>query len=446
MAEHCPHDYPHDTQDVTDSLRAENARLRRRVRELEGLLESLHGSDSAASERLLLFEGILNTMPVAYCKLGADGRFMELVGPALSRTELWKPEMIGACALNPKTSPVTTKVISQVMKGGPAQMFETNGRMGRERWWYVNFATPNAVSGEGTLGFIIDITPQKQAEFLLQREEKKLSLNARDLRQSNTMLTHARDVAEAAREKAESALSIAEEANAAKTKFLANMSHELRTPLNAIIGYSELLREDCEDAEMPGSVADTGRINRAAHHLLGLINRLLDLTRIESGFEQIEVQDVDVLDLVDEVTATVRPMILANQNSLTSVVDQSSQVIRTDGTRLRQMLFNLLSNAAKFTADGEIALEVFADGGDAGGTTILVRDNGQGMTAQAAERAFEPFFRDEGSHRHTDGTGLGLAITQQYCALMGGLITLQSQPGVGTEFRIWLPEEPPGTE
>ncbi|MFT6399437.1 MAG: signal transduction histidine kinase [Bradymonadia bacterium] len=382
-------------------------------------------------------------MPVAYCKLDGQGNFVELVGRALERTELANPEMIGKCALSPANSPVSTRVISQTLRGGPAQMFETQGRMGNDRWWYVNFVTPNAVFGEGTLGFIMDITPQKQAEFLLQREEKRLSLNARELRQSNTLLTLARDVAEAAREKAEGALQIAEAANEAKTKFLANMSHELRTPLNAIIGYSELLREDCEEAHMVGSIDDTARINRAAHHLLGLINRLLDLTRIESGHELLEVQDVDVLDMVDEVTATVRPMVLANHNSLTSVVDRDSHVVRTDGTRLRQILFNLLSNAAKFTENGEISLEVRADDGDSQGTLIVVRDSGHGMGAEAVERVFEPFFRDEENRRHPGGTGLGLSITQQYCTMMGGRISVQSEPDVGSEFQIWLPREPP---
>ncbi len=443
VAQHLADYYPNDSEDVTDALRAENARLRRRVRELEELIEGMHGGDTSATERLLLLEAILKTMPVAYCKLDGDGNFVELVGPALERTYLSNPDMIGKCALNPTQSPVWTRVIRETLKGGPAQMFETNGRRGRERWWYVNFVTPNAVSGEGTLGFIMDITPQKEAEFMLQREEKKLSLNARELRQSNAMLTNARDVAEAARESAEGAVRIAEAANDAKTNFLANMSHELRTPLNAIIGYSELLREDCGDAKMKGSVDDTDRINRAAHHLLGLINRLLDLTRIESGHEIVEVQDVDMVDMVDEVTATVKPMVLANQNVLTSSVAPESRAIQTDETRLRQMLFNLLSNAAKFTENGEISLEVCSEDGDEGGNTIIVRDTGHGMGPKAVERVFEPFFRDRENQRHPGGTGLGLAITQQYCNLMGGRISVRSQPGVGTEFRIWLPDQPP---
>ena len=427
-----------------DALRAENARLRRRVRELEALVDDLHDGGKQASERLLLFSGILEHMPVAYVRLDGEGRFQELAGPALKRTDLHKPEMVGEMAINPVASPVTTKVIRETMAGGPARTFETHGRNGKDRWWYVNFITQNAISGDGTLGFIMDVTAQKLAEFRLEREEKKLTLYARELRHSNTSLLEtnhraelARKSAEEARVAAEEARVAAEEASAAKSRFLANMSHELRTPLNAITGYAALISEDAEDAGVECIVQDTQRITRAAQHLLGLINRLLDLTRIESGQEVAEVQHVDLKHLVDEVTSTIEPLVLAGRNSLTLVHDHEARDIQSDGTRIRQVLFNLLANAAKFTQDGEIHLEVVAEDD---GVRFVVRDTGVGMGPDILGRIFDPFYRNEDpSVAVLEGTGLVLAITKGYCDIMGGTIAVTSEPGEGTECTVRLP-------
>ena len=420
-----------------DALRAENARLRRRVRELEALVDDLHDGGKQASERLLLFSCILEHMPVAYVRLDGDGRFQELVGPALTRTDLNRPEMIGELAINPVASPVTTEVIRQTMKGGPARVFETHGRHGNDRWWYVNFITHNAIAGDGTLGFIVDVTPQKRAEFQLEREENKLALYARELRHSNTTLLATNHRAERERQAAEEAKEAAEEANAAKSRFLANMSHELRTPLNAIIGYASLIGEDAADSGFASCAEDAERINRAAQHLLGLINRLLDLTRIESGREVAEIQHIDLQHLVNEVAATVEPLVLAGRNSLTVVHDHEAHELMSDGTRVRQVLFNLLSNAAKYTEEGEVHLEVTAE---AGGVQFVVTDTGVGMEPEILERIFDPFYRNEDpSVAVIEGTGLGLAITKGYCDLMGGSISVESAPGEGTKCIINLP-------
>jgi signal transduction histidine kinase len=421
-----------------DALRAENARLRRRISELEALIGEFHDGGERASERLLLFSGILEHMPVAYVRLDGDGRFRELVGPALARTDLQKPSMIGEIAVNPVASPVTTKVVTETIRGGPTRVFETHGRNGNDQWWYVNFITPNAVTGDGTLGFIVDVTPQKQAEFQLEREENKLSLYARELRQTNATLLETSHRAEIARSAAENAREAAEEASAAKTRFLANMSHELRTPLNAIIGYAALIQEDASDAKLPGCVEDAARINRAAQHLLGLINRLLDLTRIESGREFAEIQHIDLRHLVNEVAATVEPLVLAGRNSLTVAHDHNAHSLKSDETRLRQILFNLLSNSAKFTKGGEIHLEVDLEEG--GNIRFVVRDTGVGMEPDVVASIFDPFYRiDEAAMSGVEGTGLGLAITRGYCELMEGSIELVSAPGEGTEFTVSLP-------
>ncbi|CAN5875980.1 hypothetical protein BH20GEM1_BH20GEM1_04610 [soil metagenome] len=239
----------------------------------------------------------------------------------------------------------------------------------------------------------------------------------------------------------------AEAANSAKSAFLANMSHELRTPLNAIIGYSEMLREEAEDRELDDFVADLGKIGSAGHHLLRLINDILDLSKIEAGKMGLNVEIFELAGIVDDVLTTVQPLAERNGNRLASECSVGG-TMRSDSTRVRQVLLNLLSNACKFTRDGSIRLTARdADGVD-GWIEIQVRDSGIGMTEEQMGRLFEAFSQAEATTAAKyGGTGLGLAISRRFCRMMGGDVDVASTSGEGTTFTVRLPREiPEGSE
>lgn len=225
-------------------------------------------------------------------------------------------------------------------------------------------------------------------------------------------------------------------ANEAKSSFLANMSHELRTPLNAIIGYSELLREEAEDAGQEECIPDLQKIETAGKHLLGLINDILDLSKIEAGRMSLSPERFEITRLVNDVADTIKPLIDKNSNTLEIQCAEDIGLMHNDGTRIRQVLFNLLSNAAKFTEQGIIRLVVDKEsiGGNAG-IRFEVKDNGIGMTAEQVEKVFEPFTQaDASTSRKYGGTGLGLTICQKFCQMMGGDIVAESISGEGSTF------------
>ena len=245
----------------------------------------------------------------------------------------------------------------------------------------------------------------------------------------------ARKQAEAALAKAKLA---AEATNLAKSQFLANMSHELRTPLNAIIGYSEMSIEEMSDLGVPSLIPDIQKIHGAGQHLLGLINNILDLSKVEAGKVELFLETFEIPTLITEVAATLRPMISKNHNTL--VIDCPDDIgsMQTDITKLRQSLFNLLSNASKFTENGKITLTVSRT--EAGWIAFGVSDTGIGMTPEQQAKLFQSFTQaDASTTRKYGGTGLGLVITQQFCQLMGGDIQVTSIAGTGTTFTIRLP-------
>jgi len=233
----------------------------------------------------------------------------------------------------------------------------------------------------------------------------------------------------------------AEEASQAKSRFLASVSHELRTPLNAIIGYSELLQEEVEELGVGQLTGDLGRVKAAGQLLLALINDILDLSKIEAGKMEVHLETFEVRDVLDAVSATVQPLLEKNTNRLVVEGAAGCGAMRSDRTKLTQMLLNLLSNASKFTKAGTIALKVTrAEEPDESWVTFAVSDTGIGMTEEQIGRLFQAFSQADASIAGKyGGTGLGLAITKRFTELMGGEVRVESRPGVGSTFSVKLP-------
>jgi signal transduction histidine kinase/CheY-like chemotaxis protein len=234
---------------------------------------------------------------------------------------------------------------------------------------------------------------------------------------------------------------VAEQANRTKSTFLANMSHELRTPLNAIIGYSEMLEEEAEDRGLADLAPDLGKIKAAGKHLLALINDVLDLSKIEAGKMELFLEDFDLVSLVNDVESTIRPLVEKSHNVLEVFCPPDVGTMHADLTRVRQILFNLLSNAAKFTQHGRVRFEVGSVPGPGGEwIEFAVEDTGIGLTLEQQQRLFQSFSQaDPSTSRKYGGTGLGLVISRRFAQMMGGDIRLKSELGHGSLFTVQLP-------
>ncbi len=237
---------------------------------------------------------------------------------------------------------------------------------------------------------------------------------------------------EAARERAEIS-------NTAKSTFLANMTHELRTPLNAIIGYAELVAEELGDRDDLGELGrDIERILLSARHLLGLINDILDISKIEAGEMRVEIRSVDLVRLIRDVRAAVELLIRNRGNTFVVEIEPNLGELDSDGMKIRQILINLLGNAAKFTENGTVTLRVIRAGEDA--IRFEVGDTGIGIAKHKLDLLFEPFVQaDASSSRRFGGTGLGLTISRHFAGMLDGTLTAESVPGKGSTFTLTVP-------
>ncbi len=273
--------------------------------------------------------------------------------------------------------------------------------------------------------------------------ERSLELSSVELSAKNEALVRARDEAESA--------------NRSKSSFLANMSHEMRTPLNAIIGYSELLLEEVHELQPSEFVPELEKIRGAGRHLLGLINDVLDLSKIEAGRMDVTLEDVDVRVTTGAVITLLSGSARQRGNTLDLSCDVNVLKVRADAGKLRQALVNLVGNAIKFTSGGRVGIHArratVAEGRAAGVTgweelapemscvALEVRDTGIGIAPEVQARLFNPFTQGDGSTaRRYGGTGLGLSLSRRFCQMMGGDVTLASTPGAGSTFTVWLRE------
>lgn len=364
----------------------------------------------ALAEREKRYRDMVEQSPGPICTYDLAGRFL-LVNPAWAQALGYTPdELVGkefTAFLTPSSQTLFAEHLARLDTAAPNDMLlGFLSRSGEERLWLYRSARYAEAGGSPyVLGHAQDITAHRQAEALRVAKEA------------------------------------AEAANQAKSQFLANMSHELRTPLNAIIGYSEMLQEEAEDEGLTASIPDLQKIQTAGRHLLVLINNVLDLSKVEAGKMDLYVEACEVTELVRDIVSTMQPLAAKNANTLVVHVAQDAGSVRTDVTKMRQVLFNLLSNACKFTKQGTITLDVIRE---TCLTTVWlcyrVTDTGIGMTPAQMDRLFAEFTQaDSTTSRHYGGTGLGLALSRRFCRMMGGEITVASESGVGSTFTARLP-------
>ncbi|HSI10996.1 MAG TPA: response regulator [Chthoniobacter sp.] len=360
-------------------------------------------------------EGIFQTTP--------DGRYL-LANPALATIYGYEStdelkgnvqEIARQLYVDPERRPEFIRLMNQndAVWAFESQIYRKDGTV---IWISENVRVIRDAGGEVLFyeGTVEDITARKRAEAELRRAKES-----------------------------------AEEASRSKSQFLANMSHELRTPLNAIIGYSELMREEAEDMALKSFIRDLSKIESAGKHLLGLINGVLDIAKIEAGKMDLHAETFEVAKMIEEVCATVAPVVEKNGNYFEIVAASDLGTMHTDLTKVRQSLFNLLGNAGKFTKDGKVRLEaerVTEAGRD--WLVFHVCDTGVGMTPEQTQKVFEAFTQaDASTTRKFGGTGLGLAITREFSRLIGGDVMVKSSLGQGSVFTLHVPAElPSGTE
>ncbi|RDH82341.1 MAG: hypothetical protein DIZ80_08570 [endosymbiont of Galathealinum brachiosum] len=316
----------------------------------------------------------------------------------------------------------------------------------RQPFQRLESATQGYISGNKDTR--VDITSKDEfgvlASFMnemldrINENEENLKTEAQERRSAARKVREQRDALQTLTDELTLARDQAFAASHAKSAFLANMSHELRTPLNAVIGYSELLIEEAEDNDSTDQIKDLDRIRTAGKHLLTLINDVLDISKIEAGKMELLLEVFDVTPLIEDTASMVAPLLKQNNNDFSYNLSDNHITMCSDITRVKQILFNLLSNASKFSQNASIQLDVEISGSDM--ILFKVIDTGIGIDQQQIEKLFNEFVQaDDSTTREYGGTGLGLAICRRLCRLMGGDIVATSEPGQGSTFIASLP-------
>lgn len=269
---------------------------------------------------------------------------------------------------------------------------------------------------------------------------RRVAATAAEARELAQTLDEMRKRLERALADAQAARQDAEHANTAKSAFLATMSHELRTPLNAMLGYSELLQSGVPVKIPDEAIQMVKRIQISARHLFGLIEEILTFSKLEAGEEVVDLETVPIAIILEEVLALTEPLALIKGLSFVQKIEVGDATMTTDTGKLRQMLLNLIGNAAKFTSIGGVGFDARVEGEE---VIFVVCDTGPGIMSEELEQIFQPFFQSHAGHTRTEGgTGLGLTITRRLAQLMGGDVSVNSELGKGTEFTLRLPLRP----
>ena len=413
---------------------------------LKDLVGALRGSNEELEETQQYLSRLIENSSDAIISTDVEGKVVLFNKGAEAMLGFQREEIIGQDVTVAYESLERAKEVIRQMRqyGGTVAGFETVLRAKDGTLIPVLISASVLYDAEGqeagTVGFNKDLRERKRAEEVLRESHEKLEEYSQTLEQKverrTVELARATSLAQEAR-------AVAEEASEAKSVFLASMSHELRTPLNAIIGYSEMLQEEAEDLGQAALVPDLEKIHDAGRHLLGLINQVLDLSKIEAGKMDLFLETFDIAPMIQDVLGTIQPLVEKNANTLHLDHADNLGAMRADLTKVRQALFNLLSNACKFTERGTITLGVVREMGDGGAwINFRVTDTGIGMTPEQVGKLFQTFAQaDASTTRKYGGTGLGLSISRQFCQMMGGEISVESAVGQGSTFTIRLPAE-----
>ena len=373
---------------------------------------------------------ILETSPIGASVATLDGhklfcstRYRELFG--YSREEMAEID-IASLYVDPQR---LLELLALLERDGVVRDQEVEFRRpDGSRWWgLVSWDRLTYENQTGYVSWCDDITGRKNAEEAVRRSRDEAEHALAELKEAQSKLQQARDQALVA--------------NQTKSAFLANMSHELRTPLNAIIGITEMLRDEADDRDRREEIEPLERVLAAARHLLKLINEILDLSKIEAGRMDLQLENFAVSPAIEEVVKTIEPLAAKRGNRIQVDCDRVSAAVRGDQMRFRQVLLNLVSNSNKFTENGAITIR--AERRSELGRewiTVAVADTGIGMSSEELGRLFQEFSQaDASTTRRYGGTGLGLAISRRLCRLMGGDIDVTSAPGEGSTFTVRLP-------
>jgi signal transduction histidine kinase len=280
------------------------------------------------------------------------------------------------------------------------------------------------------------------ALYIMVRHADKVVLkNKDDLKNKIIEVEDMNTVLEGSGKELAAARDVANHANLSKSQFLANMSHELRTPLNAILGYTEIISEDVKKYSDEEVDSDLKKVHQAGSHLLDLINSILDLSKIEAGQMELHLECFNLSQLLQEITDTLKPIINKNHNLMKLDIELDNVLMFGDMLKIRQILFNLISNSAKFTNNGVITLKSrLLTINDEAKVVFEVHDSGVGIDEEHLSKLFDPFEQvDTSTTREYGGTGLGLTITKRFCTMMDGEIEVDSKKGKGTKFIVYLP-------